>query len=113
MRRDRYYLLETNHRQLSTLVLNQPEVEDEFNSVAPKIEATSVCWDNQKSFSPRKVVMTAITLNLEPLTSKLTRDQFYALCMANKDVEMELWQALAPEQRQKFPPICPDFVIEL
>lgn len=122
--------------------------------------------------------MTAITLNLEPLTSKLTHDQFYALCMANEDVAMERspegeliivspvggesgekeadfiidlglwnrqtklgkvfssstiftlpgggdrspdaawvqlerWQALTPEQRQKFPPICPDFVIEL
>jgi Uma2 family endonuclease len=23
------------------------------------------------------------------------------------------WQALTPEQRENFPPICPDFVIEL
>lgn len=32
--------------------------------------------------------MTAITLNLESLTM-LTHDQFYELCMANKDVAME------------------------
>jgi len=32
--------------------------------------------------------MTAITLNLEPLTT-LTHDQFYKLCMANKNVAME------------------------
>jgi Uma2 family endonuclease len=32
--------------------------------------------------------MTAITLNLEPII-KLTHEQFYKLCMANKDVAME------------------------
>ncbi|MGB8698780.1 MAG: Uma2 family endonuclease, partial [Thermosynechococcaceae cyanobacterium] len=122
--------------------------------------------------------MTSIVLNLEPLTQKLSHEQFYELCMANKDVAMERspegeliivspvggesgkreahyiiklgiwneqaglgevfssstvfklpgggdrspdaawvslerWSALTPEQRQKFPPICPDFAIEL
>ena len=28
-------------------------------------------------------------------------------------VELSRWQSLSPEQRQKFPPIAPDFVIEL
>ena len=28
-------------------------------------------------------------------------------------VELSRWQSLTPEQRQKFPPIAPDFVIEL
>ncbi len=28
-------------------------------------------------------------------------------------IELSRWQALTPEQRQKFPPIAPDFVIEL
>lgn len=28
-------------------------------------------------------------------------------------IQLERWQALAPEQRQRFPPICPDFVLEL
>ncbi|PZD71954.1 hypothetical protein C1752_04347 [Acaryochloris thomasi RCC1774] len=121
--------------------------------------------------------MTAITLNLEPLT-QLTHEQFYELCMANKDVAMERspageliimppvgggsgyrearlisklfnwheqtglgivfssstvfklpgggdrspdaawvkqerWDALTPEEQESFPPICPDFVIEL
>jgi Uma2 family endonuclease len=32
--------------------------------------------------------MTAITLNLEPIT-QFTHEQFYELCMANKDVPME------------------------
>jgi Uma2 family endonuclease len=122
--------------------------------------------------------MTAIVLNLEPLMRALTHEQFYELCMANKDVAMERspegeliivspvggesgereadyiidlgiwnrrsklgkvfssstvfklpgggdrspdaawvklerWNALTPKQQRKFPPICPDFVIEL
>ncbi|EKU98685.1 hypothetical protein Lepto7375DRAFT_7997 [Leptolyngbya sp. PCC 7375] len=122
--------------------------------------------------------MTAINLNLEPLVEELSHEQFYRLCMANKDVVMERssagkliimspvggesgrqeanyiidlgiwnrqtglgevfssstvfnlpnggdrspdaawitlerWNALTPEQQTKFPPICPDFVIEL
>ncbi|MFP4413333.1 Uma2 family endonuclease [Coleofasciculus sp.] len=28
-------------------------------------------------------------------------------------VVQERWEALSPEQRTKFPPICPDFVVEL
>jgi Uma2 family endonuclease len=28
-------------------------------------------------------------------------------------VKLERWNALTPEQQRKFPPICPDFVIEL
>lgn len=28
-------------------------------------------------------------------------------------VKLERWEALSPEQRQKFPPLAPDFVIEL
>lgn len=28
-------------------------------------------------------------------------------------MELSRWQALTPEQRQKFPPIAPDFVLEV
>lgn len=28
-------------------------------------------------------------------------------------VKLETWNALTPEQQKKFPPICPDFVVEL
>jgi Uma2 family endonuclease len=28
-------------------------------------------------------------------------------------VRRERWEALTPEQQQKFPPLCPDFVVEL
>ncbi|NES21600.1 MAG: Uma2 family endonuclease [Symploca sp. SIO3E6] len=122
--------------------------------------------------------MTAISLNLEPLVQGLTHEQFYKLCMVNKDIAMERspkgeliimspvggesgrqeanyiidlgiwnrhtgfgvvfssstvfklpnggdrspdaawvklerWNGLTKEQQTKFPPICPDFVIEL
>ena len=122
--------------------------------------------------------MSAIHLSLEPLVQTLTHEQFYELCMANKDVAMERsatgeliimppvggesgereadfiidlgiwnrqaklgkvfssstvfklpnggdrspdaawieidrWNRLTPEQQKKFPPLCPDFVIEL
>lgn len=122
--------------------------------------------------------MTAIVLNVEPLVEKLTHDQFYELCIANKDIAMERspkgeliimppvggesgreeakyimklgiwnekvglgevfssstvfklpdggdrspdaawiaqarWDALTLEQKKRFPPLCPDFVIEL
>ncbi|NEO28794.1 MAG: Uma2 family endonuclease [Kamptonema sp. SIO4C4] len=122
--------------------------------------------------------MTAIHLSLDPFVSQLTHEQFYELCMANKDVAMERsatgeliimppvggesgereanyiidlgiwnrqtqlgkvfssstvfslpnggdrspdaawvslerWHRLTPEQQKKFPPLCPDFVLEL
>jgi Uma2 family endonuclease len=122
--------------------------------------------------------MTAIRLNLEPIAQNLTHEQFYELCMVNKDVAMERspqgelivmppvggssgeqeadyiidvglwnrqtrlgkvfssstvfklpnggdrspdvawiklerWNALSIEEQDRFPPICPDFVIEL
>ena len=28
-------------------------------------------------------------------------------------IELQRWESLTPEQQEKFPPICPDFVIEL
>jgi Uma2 family endonuclease len=28
-------------------------------------------------------------------------------------VKLERWNALTPEQQKKFPPLCPDFVVEL
>ncbi|MEO0350658.1 MAG: Uma2 family endonuclease [Cyanobacteria bacterium P01_A01_bin.15] len=122
--------------------------------------------------------MTAISLDLRPLTQKLTHEQFYELCMANRDVAMERspvgtliimspvggesgekeadyiadlviwnrqtrlgkvfssstifklpnggdrspdtawvslerWNELNQAQQKKFPPLCPDFVVEL
>lgn len=51
----------------------------------------------------------------KPLVT-LTDDVFYALCRANPEVRFERTakgEALTPEERKVFPPICPDFVVEL
>ena len=122
--------------------------------------------------------MTTISLSLKALVQEFTHEQFYELCMANKDIAMERsstgdliimppvggesgakeaeyiidlgiwnrqtklgkvfssstvfklpnggdrspdaawvklerWNSLTQEQQKKFPPLCPDFVIEL
>lgn len=121
--------------------------------------------------------MTALTLNI-PSTLKLTDEQFYQLCLANRDLRLELtaqgelivmpptgggtgkrnikistqleiwssqnnlgvtfdsstgfklpngatrspdaswvskerWESLTSQQQEQFPPLCPDFVVEL
>ncbi len=121
--------------------------------------------------------MSAMTLNI-PSTLKLTDEQFYYLCLANRDLRLELtaqadlivmppagggtgkrnsdlnielglwnrasklgfvfdsstgfklpngatrspdaswvskerWESLTPQQQEQFPPLCPDFVVEL
>lgn len=121
--------------------------------------------------------MTALTLNI-PSTLKLTDEQFYNLCLANRDLRLELtaqgelivmpptgggtgkrnikistqleiwssqnnlgvtfdsstgfklpngatrspdaswvskerWESLTSQQQEQFPPLCPDFVVEL
>jgi Uma2 family endonuclease len=133
--------------------------------------------EEQRKRPPQPTTMTAITLNLKPLT-QLTHEQFYELCMANKDVAMERspqgeliimspvgggsgkqeakylmrlgnwnertglgevfssstvfklpgggdrspdaawitkerWETLSEDDQERFPPLCPDFVIEL
>ena len=49
-------------------------------------------------------------------------EQFAAVCATNPDavlspdaslVRLERWQALTPEQRRSFPPLCPDVLVEL
>ncbi len=42
----------------------------------------------------------------------------FKLAMGDKSpdaswIKLERWNALSPEQQDKFPPICPDFVVEL
>ena len=51
--------------------------------------------------NPMDVATTRMPPTLE-LTIELTDEQFF-----------QRWDALTPEQQEKFPPICPDFVVEL
>jgi len=58
--------------------------------------------------------MTAINLNLEPLVEELNHEQFFKLCMANKDIAMERSSAGKLKvsgdgfRRRCFPWICFD-----
>ena len=80
-------------------------------------------------------------LELEPLRLpwdlRLSQEQFEQVCQANPDAVLELspdgfrlpdgsvlspdallvrlerWQALSPQQRRSFPPLCPDLVVAL
>ncbi len=71
--------------------------------------------------------MEAIVLNLNSVI-KLDTEQFLQLSLSNKDIRMErnahrspdaAWiklergEALTEKGKESFPPICPDFVIEL
>jgi Uma2 family endonuclease len=57
--------------------------------------------------------MTAIVINLESI-AHFTRERFYDLCLADAAwLKLERWETLTPKQRIGFPPICPDFVVEL
>ena len=74
----------------------------------------------------------AFTTDLGVLTT-LNDQQFYELCRSHPDVKFERtpggylvimppdvswvrqerWDALSPDDRERFPPIAPDFVLEL
>lgn len=66
--------------------------------------------------------MTAFTIDLTPVV-QMTDEQFYQLCQANPEitdrspdiawVRQERWDALTLAERKAFPPLCPDFVLEL
>jgi len=76
-------------------------------------------------------------MQLQPVIN-LTDDQFYELCQLNRDLRIEQTSlgelivmppaggesgkrnadltidlAIAPDQRKKFVPLCPDFLVEL
>lgn len=59
-------------------------------------------WNRQTGLG--KVFSSSTVFQL-PIGSKRSPDAAW--------VELSRWEALTPEQRQKFPPIAPDFVIEL
>ena len=57
--------------------------------------------------------MAAIVLNLKPFV-ELSDDQFYELCQNHRHLKFERTaQGELVIVPPKFPPICPDFVIEL
>lgn len=69
--------------------------ESEFN-------ADVVIWNRQSKLGK---VFSSSTIFILPNGGKRSPDVAW---IAN-----ERWQALTPEEQERFPPICPDFVIEL
>jgi hypothetical protein len=47
---------------------------------------------------------------------RMTDDEFYEFCLVNDQIKFErdaFGNSLTLEEQTKFPPLCPDFIIEL
>lgn len=64
--------------------------------------ADLIIWNRQKKLG---IVFSSSTIFLLPNGAKRSPDVAYIM--------MENWEKLSLKEQEKFPPICPDFVIEL
>lgn len=104
--------------QFYQLCVNNPEISLERNAQGALIVMSPVGGD---SGSREMELGTDLTIwnrqtNLGKVFSSSTLFKLPGGGDRSPDaawVELSRWQALTPEQRQKFPPIAPDFVIEL
>ena len=115
--------LELNHvhltdEQFYQLCIHNPELDIERNKQGALIVMSPVggetgsrelsfggelyLWNKQTGLGK---VFSSSTMFKLPDGGSRSRDAAW--------VELSRWQALTPEQRQKFPPIAPDFVLEL
>ncbi len=79
-----------------------PPVGGESGNREIELGAELVIWNRQTSLGK---VFSSSTIFRLPIGSSRSPDVAW--------VANARWQTLTPEQRQKFPPIAPDFVIEL
>ncbi|MFH7241557.1 MAG: Uma2 family endonuclease [Spirulina sp.] len=79
-----------------------PPVGGESGSQEIELGADLVLWNRQTRLGK---VFSSSTIFQLPLGSKRSPDAAW--------VTLDRWQSLTPEQQQKFPPIAPDFVMEL
>jgi Uma2 family endonuclease len=105
---DQFYELCQSHRDLKfertaqgELVIVSPVGGEGGNREANLIGAV-VIWNQQTQLG--KVFSSSTCFKL-PNGSNRSPDVAW--------VAQERWEQLTPEQRKKFPPLCPDFVIEL
>ncbi len=105
---DQFYQLCLNHRELKfertsqgELVIMSP-VGGVGGSKEADLIADLVYWNRQKQLG--KVFSSSTCFKL-PNGSDRSPDAAW--------IAKENWERLTTEQQQKFPPICPDFVIEL
>ncbi len=52
--------------------------------------------------------INALVLHFTPLLKNLGEEEFFEFCMLNK-----VWNALTEDEQERFPRLCPDFVVEL
>lgn len=105
---DQFYELCQNHRELKfertadgELVIVAP-VGGESGSREADLIGDLVYWNRR---SQRGKVFSSSTCFKLPNGADRSPDAAW--------VELGRWNQLTPEQQKKFPPICPDFVIEL
>ncbi|MGB8700840.1 MAG: Uma2 family endonuclease [Thermosynechococcaceae cyanobacterium] len=107
-----------SHEQFDRLCANNPEVKFERTPTGElvimpptggetgrgnaKITSRFVVWNEQRNLGE---VFDSSTCFRLPGGGDRSPDVAW--------VERSRWDALTPEQQQKFPPICPDFVMEL
>jgi Uma2 family endonuclease len=111
-------IMSLSDEQFYQLCMANPDVPLERNSqgeliIVPPVGGTSssreadyitdlVLWNRQTKLG--KVFSSSTIFNL-PNGGDRSPDAAW--------VRLDRWEALTPEQQEKFPPICPDFVIEL
>jgi Uma2 family endonuclease len=79
-----------------------PPVGGETSIRNSALTAQLAIWNRQTNVG--KVFASSTEFRL-PNGAKLSPDASW--------VKLERWEALSPEDRKRFPPLCPDFVIEL
>jgi Uma2 family endonuclease len=105
---EQFYQLCQNNRELNfertakgELIIMPPVGGDSGNREADLI-ADLVIWNRQTGFG---YTFSSSTVFKLPNGADRSPDAAW--------IRRERWEALTPEQRRKFPPIAPDFVIEL
>jgi Uma2 family endonuclease len=79
-----------------------PPVGGESGNFESELGADLAIWNRQTTLGK---VFSSSTVFILPNGAHRSPDAAW--------VELSRWEALTPEQRQKFPPLAPDFVIEL
>lgn len=84
------------------ILIVMPPVGGESGSQEIELGADLVIWNRRTQLGK---VFSSSTIFQLPIGSKRSPDAAW--------VELSRWQALTPEQRRRFPPIAPDFVMEV
>jgi len=84
------------------LLIVMPPVGGESGNQELELGTDLAIWNRQTQLGK---VFSSSTIFQLPIGSKRSPDAAW--------VELSRWEALTPEQRRRFPPIAPDFVIEV